>query len=83
MFVRCKYCLDCGDMSDVTASGATQTAETDCATLCSGDADHFCGGGLRLDLYKWTGDAVVFNKPDVIGRYEVSIFHSAAGLYAN
>ena len=45
----------CGDLSDVTAAGATLKPETDCQTACPGDARYLCGGGNRMSYYTWTG----------------------------
>jgi len=45
----------CGDASDLSAAGSTQMPESDCGTVCTGNATYYCGGGNRLSLYKWTG----------------------------
>ena len=45
----------CGDASDLAAAGSTQMPESDCNTVCPGNATYYCGGGNRISLYKWTG----------------------------
>ena len=64
--------LGCGDISDITSNGGTTAPESDCATACSGDPLHICGGVWRLQLYLWNGNLNTWNKPTNIGRYEVS-----------
>lgn len=63
----------CGDVDDLTASGSTFGAESECSLPCPGDPIHLCGAGDRLSLYQWKGDLNVWNKPTNIGRYEVRI----------
>ncbi|KAJ7915243.1 galactose oxidase [Mycena leptocephala] len=62
--------FDCGDVSDVTASGVSLQPEGDCNLPCSGDPIHLCGGGNRIQYYVWTGPAHVWHTPEVTGRYE-------------
>ena len=65
----------CGDISDITTSGATFAPETDCNLPCSGDPIHLCGGPLRLSVYFWnstTNPLYVWNTPANTGYYEVS-----------
>jgi hypothetical protein len=65
--------LGCGDVADITNNGGTQAAETDCATACSGDPLHLCGGAERLQLYLWKGSLNNWQTPANIGKYEVRI----------
>lgn len=48
----------CGDIADVTASGATLQPETDCNMACSGNGSYICGAGNRLSYYTWQGPAI-------------------------
>ena len=40
---------------DIAAAGSTKQPETDCSTVCSGNASYICGAGNRLSYYAWTG----------------------------
>src|SRR6266702_4446670 len=66
--------LGCGDVADITNNGGKTAAESDCATACSGDPLHLCGGSWRLQLYLWNGDLNTWHAPKNIGRYEVFAF---------
>ncbi|KAF9465644.1 copper radical oxidase [Collybia nuda] len=66
----------CGDVSDLTASGSTFGAESECALPCPGDPIHLCGGGDRLTMYQWNGDLNVWHKPENTGRYELILASS-------
>ena len=73
----------CGDISDITTSGATFAPETDCNLPCSGDPIHLCGGPLRLSVYYWnstTNPLYVWNTPANTGYYEVSSFDTSSAL---
>ncbi|KAJ7058025.1 galactose oxidase [Mycena amicta] len=61
----------CGDISDVTDSGAMLQPENACDLPCSGDPIHLCGGGGTLQYYQWTGATHVWHTPEVTGQYEV------------
>ncbi|KAI9440955.1 copper radical oxidase [Lactarius indigo] len=60
----------CGDVMDITNNGGKTATESDCATACSGDPLHLCGGSWRLQLYLWNGDLNTWHAPTNIGRYE-------------
>jgi len=66
--------LGCGDVADITNNGGKTAAESDCATACTGDSLHLCGGFWRLQLYLWNGALNTWNTPANIGRYEVFTF---------
>ncbi len=66
--------LGCGDVSDITNNGGKTAAESDCATACSGDPLHLCGGTSMLQLYLWNGTFNTWDTPANIGRYEVFTF---------
>jgi len=60
----------CGDVSDVTASGAVFGADSECTTPCPGDPIHICGDGNRLTTYYWNGVMNNWHTPSNIGYYE-------------
>ena len=47
--------IDCGDVANIAAAGATIQPESDCNSVCSGDPTVVCGGGDRISYYQWTG----------------------------
>ncbi|KAK7047617.1 hypothetical protein VNI00_006385 [Paramarasmius palmivorus] len=60
----------CGDSSDIASRDGQKVPESECSIVCSGDPTHFCGGGLRLQMYTWKGTVNVWHEPEVKGRYE-------------
>jgi len=65
-------CEDCGDITDVTASGNSFVSESECNFPCPGNPTELCGGPLVMTLYYWNGAMTVWNTPSNIGYYEVS-----------
>lgn len=65
--------VDCGDIADLAANGATQVDESQCEIQCPGDPIHLCGGGLTMSLYTWNGDVNVWHTPTNKGYYEVRV----------
>src|SRR5437667_12712916 len=67
------YNIDCGDVSNIEAAGATIMPETDCNMACSGNASYICGAGDRISYYNWTGTPLnTWNYPtgNAAGQYE-------------
>ncbi|KAJ7119891.1 glyoxal oxidase N-terminus-domain-containing protein [Mycena crocata] len=61
----------CGDITDVEAAGVKFAPESDCNLPCTGDPIHLCGGGARIQYYKWTGTPLhVWNDPPNKGYYD-------------
>jgi hypothetical protein len=66
----------CGDMSDVTKSGATAAPESECDFPCSGNLTSLCGGAARLSLYTWKGPALTewsYASGNAAGAYQLLI----------
>ncbi|KAG4435070.1 hypothetical protein IFR05_009460 [Cadophora sp. M221] len=66
----------CGDVGDVTATGATLQPGTDCYFTCPGDPEALCGAGNRLTYYTWTVAPVTqftFPQGNAAGKYEFLI----------
>ena len=65
--------LDCGDASDVAASDSVPALETDCSSVCTGNASELCGGSNRISYYEWTGTPLwTFQYPtgNAMGEYQ-------------
>jgi len=66
----------CGDIDDVTASGATAAPEPECDFPCTGNLTTLCGGAGRLSLYTWNGPALTqwsYASGDAAGAYQLLI----------
>ncbi|KAF2258383.1 hypothetical protein CC78DRAFT_587230 [Lojkania enalia] len=66
----------CGDVSDVSAIGATLVSESECDMACTGNATTICGGSGRLSYYKWNGPTLAewtYATGDDAGLYQFLI----------
>lgn len=67
----------CGDPIHMTESGSQKRPDSECNTVCAGNASAYCGGGLRLSTYFWTGPEplYVFHYPTgtAAGKYSLLI----------
>lgn len=66
----------CGDVANIAAAGATLMPESDCNSVCTGNASYICGGGDRISYYEWTGTPLnswTFASGNAAGQYQFLI----------